>query len=133
MHGSLATRAPDANMTLLGFITSYYWRRYTRCTLGIFTSRTYQHNNPFMPSHGFMFIQDTCFSASPLFSIAKSLIRRWLKSNHARREFLREILHKNTAIMVIQHSKIYFADTFGNFPMVLSEIHSSPPGKFPYT
>ena len=32
-----------------------------------------------------------------------------------RREFLREILYKNIAIIAIQHSKIYFVDTFGDF------------------
>ena len=33
----------------------------------------------------------------------------------ARREFLREILDKNIAIIAIQHSKIYFVGTFGDF------------------
>ena len=33
----------------------------------------------------------------------------------ARREFLREILYKNIAIIAIQHSKIHFVDTFGDF------------------
>ena len=32
-----------------------------------------------------------------------------------RRKFLREILYKNIAIIAIQHSKIYFVDTFGDF------------------
>ena len=32
-----------------------------------------------------------------------------------RREFLREILYKNIAITAIQHSKIYFVDTVGDF------------------
>ena len=32
-----------------------------------------------------------------------------------RREFLREILYRNIAIIAIQHSKIYFVDTFGDF------------------
>ena len=51
-----------------------------------------------------------------------------------RREFLREILYKNIAIIAIQHSKIHFVDTFGDFShTLLSEIHSSPSGKFPYT
>ena len=31
------------------------------------------------------------------------------------REFLREILYKNIAIIAIQHSKINFVDTFGDF------------------
>ena len=34
---------------------------------------------------------------------------------HARREFMREILYDNIAIIAIQHSKIYFVDTFGDF------------------
>ena len=29
-----------------------------------------------------------------------------------RREFLREILYNNVGIIAIQHSKIYFVDTF---------------------
>ena len=33
---------------------------------------------------------------------------------YAWREFLREILYNNIAI-AIQHSKIYFVDTFGDF------------------
>ena len=33
----------------------------------------------------------------------------------ARREFLREILYENIAIIAIQHSKMYFVDTFGYF------------------
>ena len=32
-----------------------------------------------------------------------------------RREFLREILYKNIAIIAIQHGKIDFVDTFGDF------------------
>ena len=32
-----------------------------------------------------------------------------------RREFLSEILYNNIAIIAIQHSKIYFVDTFGDF------------------
>ena len=32
-----------------------------------------------------------------------------------RREFLREILYKNIAIIAIQHSKMYFVDTFDDF------------------
>ena len=31
------------------------------------------------------------------------------------REFLREILYKNIAIIAIQHSNMYFVDTFGDF------------------
>ena len=51
----------------------------------------------------------------------------------ARREFLREILYKNIAIIAIQHSKMYFVEPLAIFPILLSEIHSSPSGKFPYT
>ena len=32
-----------------------------------------------------------------------------------RKEFLREILYNNIAIIAIQHSKIYFVDTFRDF------------------
>ena len=32
-----------------------------------------------------------------------------------RREFLREILYNNIVKIAIQHSKIYFVDTFGDF------------------
>ena len=32
-----------------------------------------------------------------------------------RREFLREILYRNIAVIAIQHSKIYFFDTLGDF------------------
>ena len=32
-----------------------------------------------------------------------------------RREFLREILYKNIAIITIQHSNMYFVDTSGDF------------------
>ena len=36
--------------------------------------------------------------------------------NHATwREFLREILYKNIAIIAIRHSKINFVETFGDF------------------
>ena len=31
------------------------------------------------------------------------------------REFLREILYNNIAIIAIEHSKIYFVVTFGDF------------------
>ena len=34
---------------------------------------------------------------------------------YTRREFFREILYNNIAIVSIKHSKIYFVDTFGNF------------------
>ena len=32
-----------------------------------------------------------------------------------RKEFLREILYKNIAIIAYQHSKMYFVETFGDF------------------
>ena len=35
--------------------------------------------------------------------------------NSIRREFLREILYKNIAIIAIQHSNMYFVDTSGDF------------------
>ena len=34
---------------------------------------------------------------------------------YTRREFSREILYKNIAIIAIQHSKMYFFNTFGDF------------------
>ena len=37
------------------------------------------------------------------------------KNYSTRREFLREILNNNIAIIAIQHSKIYFVDTFRDF------------------
>ena len=33
----------------------------------------------------------------------------------ARREFFKEILYENIAITAIQHSKMHFIDTFGDF------------------
>ena len=36
-----------------------------------------------------------------------------------RREFLREILYKNIAIIAIQRSKIYFVDTLGDFSYIV--------------
>ena len=38
-----------------------------------------------------------------------------VENEATRREFLREILYKNIAIIAIQHSKMYFVDTFGDF------------------
>ena len=34
---------------------------------------------------------------------------------NTRREFLREILYKNIAIIAIRHSNMYFVDTSGDF------------------
>ena len=34
---------------------------------------------------------------------------------YTRREFLKEIIYKNIAIIAIQHSKIYFVDNFSDF------------------
>ena len=52
---------------------------------------------------------------------------------NTRREFLRGILYNNIAIIAIQHGKIYFLTTLAIFPIPLSEIHSSPSGKFFHT
>ena len=41
---------------------------------------------------------------------------RYKVLDDTRREFIREILYKNTTIIAIPHSKIYFVDTFGDFP-----------------
>ena len=50
-----------------------------------------------------------------------------------RREFLREIHYNNIAIIAIQYSNIILLIPLAIFPILLSEIHSSPSGKFPYT
>ena len=39
--------------------------------------------------------------------------------HHTRREFLKEILYKNIAIIAVQHSKIYLVDTFGDFSHIV--------------
>ena len=44
-----------------------------------------------------------------------------------------EILYKNIAIIAIQHSKIIFFTPLAIFTILLSKIHSSPSGEFPYT
>ena len=51
----------------------------------------------------------------------------------ARREFLREILYKNKAIIEIQHGKFILLTALAIFPILLGEIHSNPSGKFSYT
>ena len=58
-------------------------------------------------------------------------VRRFLF--YTRREFLREIVYKNIGIIAIQHSKIILFTPLAIFTILLSEIHSSPFGKFPYT
>ena len=50
-----------------------------------------------------------------------------------RRQFLKEILYKNIAIIAIQHGKFILLTPLAIFPILLSEIHSSPSGKFPCT
>ena len=50
-----------------------------------------------------------------------------------RREFLREILYKNIAIIAIEHGKFILLTPLAIFPILLGEIHSNPSGKFPYT
>ena len=52
---------------------------------------------------------------------------------YPRREFLREILCKNIAIIAIQHGKFILLTPLAIFPILLGEIHSNPSGKFPYT
>ena len=42
-------------------------------------------------------------------------MRTSIKSLHTRKEFLKEILYNSIAIIAIQHSNIYFVDTFGDF------------------
>ena len=58
----------------------------------------------------------------------KAMIFFW-----TRREFLREILYKNIAIIVMQHGKFILLTTLAIFPIRLGDIHPSPSGKFPYT
>ena len=64
---------------------------------------------------------------------------RWVKlfccccCFYPRREFFREIIYKNIAIIAIQHGKFDLLTPLAIFPVLLSEIHSSPSGKFPYT
>ena len=61
--------------------------------------------------------------------VSQSTRNRTEKKNHGtRREFLRENLYKNIAIIAI----MYFVDTFGDFSLLLGEIYSSPSAKFPY-
>ena len=50
-----------------------------------------------------------------------------------RREFFREILYKNIAIIAIQHGKFILLTPLAIFPILLGEIHSSLSGKFSYT
>ena len=65
---------------------------------------------------------------------------QWLLLSHngfftlrTRREFFKEILYKNIVIIAIQHSKMHFVDApLAIFPILLSEIHWSPSGKFSY-
>ena len=53
-------------------------------------------------------------------------------THNTRREFFREILYKNIAIIAIQHGKFILLTPLEIFPILLGEIHSSPSGKFPY-
>ena len=55
-----------------------------------------------------------------------------MDSRPTRREFLRENLYKNIAILAIQHGKSLLTPV-AIFPILLGEMHSSPSGKFPYT
>ena len=57
----------------------------------------------------------------------------WRDFFSTRREFLREILYKNIAIIAIQHGNFILFTPLAIFPILLGEIHSSPSGKFPYT
>ena len=57
----------------------------------------------------------------------------WVRFKSARREFLRQSLHKNIAIIAIQYDKFILLIPLAIFPILLGEIHSSPSGKIPYT
>ena len=50
-----------------------------------------------------------------------------------RKEFLREILYKNIAIIAIQHGKCILLTRLAILSILLGEIHSNPCGKFSYT
>ena len=60
-------------------------------------------------------------------------LARFFNYEITRREFLREIIYKNIAIIAIQHGKFILSTPLAIFPILLGEIHSSPSGKFPYT
>ena len=59
----------------------------------------------------------TLFDSSGMRYISSKINRSHTRDTWicTRREFLRKILSKNTAIIAIQHSKMYFVDTFGDF------------------
>ena len=57
----------------------------------------------------------------------------YLQLEITRREFFKEILYKNIAIIATQHGKFILLTPLAIFPILLGEIHSSPSGKFPYT
>ena len=59
----------------------------------------------------FNFLNSSSSSLQNLFSI----LFHCSKMNGTRREFLRKILYNNIAKIAIQHSKMYFVDTFGDF------------------
>ena len=61
----------------------------------------------------FVFGKNTADSA--IFFLSRNYVECFLKWYSTRREFFREILYKNIAIIAIQHSKIYFVDTFDDF------------------
>ena len=52
---------------------------------------------------------------------------------YTRREFLREILYNNIAIIAYSIVKFILLTPLAIFPILSSEIHSSPSGKFPDT
>ena len=60
-------------------------------------------------------------------------VRNYKKKSRTRREFLREILYKNIAIIAIQHGKFILLTPLAIFSILFGEIHSSPSGKFPCT
>ena len=64
--------------------------------------------------------EESCESHGPMIwadgNVALSLFEKpYTVCSHTRREFLREILCKNIAIIAIQHSEMYFVDNFGEF------------------
>ena len=69
-------------------------------------------------------------SLQPRHILAFKLI---IYTRSTRKEFSREILYKNMAIIAIQYGKFILFTPLAIFPILLGVIHSSPSGKFPYT
>ena len=104
---------PYRQIFLLLFLSYYYSSRIHHLPAFTITTLSFQRL--------FRFFQSSV-GGHPLkvLTVAIAFVRGHKES--AWREFSREILYKNIAIIAIQHSKMYFVNT-----------HSRPSGKFPYT